>query len=270
MVKTTEQDKITYQEKIKCYKESINALLITEKDILLDSKNNTPDSHINKMTLVDGMLDVASNFLAINGVSQAVFKNRNEDALNEGRKSIYKAVIYLENIVSNYIDAPFTDYEEKLSLIEAFDSNQRYSLIRKMGFAIDLLKNTYGDNSKWKWAFVEIEGRYATVAKNIVDLRHALDNTNPESPYYESTVYHLRLVKKLLAQAASRYRDKYELSTGLPLDFKMGISFLAALRRLHIVFAENEDAEELKKKLHTWTTKLETDVKKQEEAKRKI
>jgi hypothetical protein len=45
---------------------------------------------------------------------------------------------------------------------------------------------------------------------------------------------------------------------------------LGALRRLHIVLAENEDSQEIKKKLAIWSTKLETDLKKQEEAKKRL
>ena len=42
----------------------------------------------------------------------------------------------------------------------------------------------------------------------------------------------------------------------------MGIAFLGALKRVHIVLAESEEAEEIKKKLGIWSTKLEIDIKK--------
>jgi hypothetical protein len=138
-----------------------------------------------------------------------------------------------------------------------------------MGLAIDLLETAYGDNSKWRWTFVELEGRFSTTAKNIVDLRNVIINSHPQSPYYESTVYHLRLMKDLIGRAASRYRDKYELSTQQMTDFKIGISYLSALKRLHIILGESEEAEATKKKLSIWSTKLETDLKKQEEIKKR-
>jgi len=269
MAKINDIDRHAYFEKVKTYTSITKALLKTEKDLVLESRKNTPEAPLVKLTLADEMLNLASNYIAVNGVSQAVLKVKNEEALNDARKSIYKAVIYLEEAVSNYIDAPYSDYEEKVTAIEAYDQNQRYNLIRKMGLAIDLIENAYGDNSKWRWTFVEIEGRFATVAKNIIDLKSAYANKSPESPYYDSTVYHLRLIKKLLSQAADRYREKYELSTGQTLDFKTGINFLAALRRIHIVLAENEESNEIKKKLAIWSAKLDTDLKKQEEAKKK-
>jgi len=269
MAKISDQDRQAYQEKVKIFSTMAKALLKTEKDLLLETKKNVPEANMKKLSLVDEMLNLASGYMAVNGVSNAVLKVKNEESLNDARKSLYKAVIYLEEIVSNYIDVPYSEYEEKLATIEEFDPNQRYNLIRKMGLAIDMLEYAYGDNSKWRWTFVEIEGRFAAIAKNILDLRNAMNNSSPDSPYYDSTVYHLRLVKELLARAASRYRDKYELSTQQMLDFKTGISFLSALRRLHIILAESEEAEEVKKKLNIWSTKMEADIKKHEEAKKR-
>jgi len=269
MAKTTDQDRALYHEKAKIYVAMTKALLDTEKKLLVEAKKNTPNSPIQKLALADEMLNLASYYIAINGLSQAVLKSKNEEALNDARKSLYKAVIYLEEVVSNYIDAPFSDYEEKLTAIESYNQDQRYNLISKMGFAIDLLEQSYGDNSKWRWTFVDLEGRFAVTAKNILNLKTIYENMAPGAEYYDSTVYHLRLVKKLISQAADRYREKYELSTGQVLDFKTGINFLGALRRLHIILSESEEANEIKKKLAIWSTKLETDHKKQEEAKKR-
>jgi len=268
MAKITNTEKNTYQERINSYVSMTKALLKTEKDLLLESRHSTPDAPLKKLTLVDEMINLASNYLAINGVSQVVLKGKNEESLDNARKSLYKAVMYLEEAVSNYIDAPFSDYEDKLAIIESFDENQRYQLVRKIGLAIDMLEQAYGDNSKWKWTFVELEGRFATVTKNLLDLRNIIVNSSSQSPFYDSTVYHLRLVKKLLTQTADRYREKYELSTSEIQDFKTGINFLGALRRMHVVLSESEDAEMIKKKYAVWKAKLETDIKKQEEAKK--
>jgi hypothetical protein len=269
MAKITDQDRSLYYEKVKIYTAMTRALLDTEKKLLVEARKNTAHSPIQKLALADEMLNLSSYYIAINGMSQTVLKNKNEEALNDARKSLYKSVIYLEEVVTNYIDAPFSDYEGKLSAIESFNPDQRYNLICKMGLAIDMLEQAYGDNSKWRWTFVEMEGRFAAVAKNIVDLKNIYENMAPGAQYYDSTVYHLRLIKKLISQAADRYREKYELSTGQTLDFKTGINFLGALRRLHIVLSESEESVELKKKLAIWSTKLETDLKKQEEAKKR-
>lgn len=266
MARISDAERHQYFEKIKKYKAAAETLLGREKNVLITIKKDSPGAAFKRFALVNEMLNLASYYIIINGISQSVLKVKNEEALNDGRKSLYKGVIYLEEVVSKLIDAPFSEYEEKLAEIETISAAQRYLLVRKMGLAINMLENAYGYNTKWKWAFVELEGRYAAAAKNIIDLRSAVMNTDPRSPDYEPTVYHLRLLKKLLIQAADRYREKYELSTNRIDDFKQGIAFLSALRRLHVVMGERDEAEIIKKKLDIWSTKLETDMRKQEES----
>jgi hypothetical protein len=270
MAKISSEERHKYFERIKPYKETIAAILKQEQAVLMEIKKDRTGAAFKRIALVDDMLNLTSNYMVLNGVSQSVLKVKNEDALNDGRKSLYKSVIYLEEIVSNFVDAPFSEYEEKLAEIESVDAARRYFLVRKLGLAIQLLENAYGDNTKWKWSFVELEGRFAAAAKNIIDLRNAVANTDPRSPNYEPTVYHLRLIKKLLMQAADRYREKYELSTNRIDDFKQGINFLAALRRLHIVLGDRDEAETVKKKYDIWSAKLGSDMKRQEEIQKKI
>jgi len=266
MAKISNEDRHQYFEKIKVYKTTIQALLKREKAVLQIIKRDSRGAALKRLTLVDDMIFLASNYIILGGVSQSMLKQRNEEALNEGRKSLYKAVIYLEEVVSPLVDSPYSEYEENLVEIIPIDAKRRYDIVRKVGMALQLLKDAYGDNTKWKWAFVELEGRYAAVVKNIIDLKAAVSNTDPRSPDYEPTIYHLRLIKKLLMQAADRYREKYELSTNRIDDFKMGINFLNALKRIHILLGERDNAETLKKKAEIWAAKLEVDMKKQEEA----
>ena len=74
---------------------------------------------------------------------------------------------------------------------------------------------------------------------------------------------HLDLVQDLLTKAGDRYREKYELSTLRIDDFKHAIAFLAALRRIHILLGDADKAEEIKKKMDVWKSKMETDEKSQ-------
>ena len=265
MAKITNRDRHFYLEKIKPYRATIQALLKIEQTILQTIKTSGGDAALKRVALAEEMIFLASNYIVLGGVSQSMLKLRNEEALNDARKSLYKAVIYLEEAVSPLIDAPFSEYEKQLAAIAPISAEKRYALIRKLGLGLHILENAYGDNTKWKWAFVELEGRYAAVAKNLMDLRVAVTNTDPRSADYEPTLYHLRLLKKLLHQAADRYRGKYELSTNRIDDFRMGINFLNSLKRIHILLGERRDAETLRKKAEIWSTKLEMDMKKQQE-----
>jgi len=255
-------------EQTAVYRTKTEEILKEEQQILELIKNNDPDPGLKRLSLADSMLNLASNYIVMSSVVQSVMKMKNEEMLNEARKALYKSIIYLEEIVSNYLDAPYSDYADKVASIENVTPEERYLLVRKMGLAIELIESAYGDNTKWKWTFVEMEGRYATVAKNIINLRDIMTNMNMDSEHYESTVRHLTLVKKLLSQAADRYRQKYELSTNRIDDFKKGISFLSALRRLSIVTGNQEEAVEAKKKVDVWNGKLASDMEKQEKLKK--
>ncbi|QQO08552.1 hypothetical protein [Breznakiella homolactica] len=269
MAKISNEERHQYLEKTKPYRETIDSIIAREKNILGVIQKDPNGAVFKKLTLAEDMLNLASHYIILSTVSQSMLKVKNEDALNDGRKALYKAIIYLEEIVTSYVDVPFADYEDKLEELESVDSARRYLLMRKTGLAIQLMENAYGDNTKWKWSFVDLEGRFAAVSKNIFDLKNAVVNMDPRSPNYESTVYHLRMIKKLLMQAADRYREKYELSTNRIDDFKLGISFLGALRRIHVILGDRDDAETVKKKYDIWSAKLEADIKKKIEQEKK-
>jgi hypothetical protein len=270
MAKISNQERIQYLEKIKKYRAFIDACGDREKETLRAIQRDPEDSTFKRLSLVEEMLNLTSYYIIENGISQSVLKTRNEDALNEGRKSVYKSVIYLEQIVTGLVDAPYSEYEKDVEQIAFLNAQQRYLLIRKMGLAIHLLENAYGENTKWKWAFVELEGRYAALAKNIIDLKNATANMDPRSPNYAPTVYHMRLVKKLLSQAADRYRERYELSTNRIGDFETGILFLTSLRRIHILLRDNGEASAVKRKLDIWETKLKNDKQRESTVKNPV
>ncbi|GHV65033.1 hypothetical protein AGMMS49587_18600 [Spirochaetia bacterium] len=266
MAKISDEDRQLYLKKIQPYQSTAEAILKEEQAALLEIKTNPDTAALNRLALADKMLSLTSNYFIQNGVSQSVLKLKNEDALSDARKYIYKGVTYLEEIVSNYVDASFSEYEERLTPIASVDQERRYFLIRKMGLAIQLLEDAYGDNAKWKWSFVELEGRYAVVAKNILDLKKAAVNMDPRAADYENTMLHLALAKKLYTEAADRYREKYEVSSNQIEDFKQATSFLSGLMRLLLIMGDRNEFEAVKKKRDTWSAKLEADIKKQAEA----
>ena len=112
-----------------------------------------------------------------------------------------------------------------------------------------MLKDAFGDNSKWKWSFVELEGRFATVSKNFIDMKSCVkDYFDPGSQDYETTVLYIRMIQKQLNDSATAYRDKYELSTRRIDDMRNAIKYLLALRKLYIAISDATQAEEVKKR----------------------
>ncbi|GHV68464.1 hypothetical protein AGMMS49928_08030 [Spirochaetia bacterium] len=261
------RDRRKYDEKIEPFQSSINEIIKREQIITaVLKKDSVPVTAARKrLGLVNDMLNLTSNYILQSSMAQTMLGIKNTDALNEARKSIYKALNYLEEVIGRLVDAPYSDFEEKLEAIRTVSAGQRYNLIRKMGLAVYLLIDAGGENSKYKWAFVELEGRYAAAVKNILDLKAVYAATDPRSPDYEPTIRHVRLMKKMLMQAADRYRNRYEFSTHHVDDFKQGMEFLSALRRITILMGERDMAETVKKKFDVWAAKLENDLKKRPE-----
>lgn len=258
-----EQDlKKQHEAKTKEYDDIINAILTREEHISGLIKKDSTGVAYKRLVLVDEMIFLVTAYLAKHKVSIQYLGSKNETILNEARKTLYKMIIYLEEIVTNYIDASYSEYEEQVEEISTITQKQRYYLIRKIGFAIWLVVEAYGTNTKWKWSFAEIMGRYATVAKNIIDLKFASAVVlNPRDENYDDVIYHLRLVKTLLEASAEEYRKKYEIATNNIEDVKIATRYLSALRRIHVILGENKEAEDVKTKLKIWNKIAEKDKK---------
>jgi len=264
MGKISAEAKKKYFERIKEYKRIIEEMQKREKSILAAIDSDKNGIEYKKLTLSDEVLDRSSYYVLMNDLSVNLLGVKNEAFLNDARKDLYKSIIYLEDIVSNYVDAPYSEYEEKVEKIEAYDDGKRYKLSQKLGYSIQSVMVGFGENSKWKWSFVELEGRLATIIKNLINLKTFVAGMDPRVPGYEVRLAHLALTKKLLHQAADRYREKYELSTNRIDDFQLAINYLSALRRLHMVIGEPEESENIKKKIDVWKVKLEADARKKE------
>ena len=58
-----------------------------------------------KLQLAEDMVFVSSLYMAENSLSLKILEIKNNDALNESRKTLYRAIIYLEDIVMNFIES---------------------------------------------------------------------------------------------------------------------------------------------------------------------
>ena len=249
---------------IKCepYKKMIKEATDREAQVLESIKKTPAGGEYQKLNLCDEMIGVATYYIQINALTVELVNTKDNEALNNARKMLYKAIIYLEEVVSNVVDALQSDMEKKLASISNASVEKRFYLIRKLGLCIDILIEAFGDNSKWKESFVELQGRFATVAKNLLDLKKATkDYFDPNSPDYETSVLYIRLIRKLYDQSATAYRDRYELATHRIDDMRIAILFLSGARRVAIALGEAEEAEEIKKKAGVWKQEVEADQK---------
>jgi hypothetical protein len=268
MAKITQEQKNRYFEKVKEHRKTIEAGLAKEKTLLELLAKDESGASYKRLVLAESTLDLCSWYMLVNSLSMSLLGIKNEDYLLEARKTLVRAIKYLEDTVSPYLDTPFSDYEAKLEEIKDFDVDTRYRLVRKLGFAVQSLEDAFGENSKYSASFIELWGKMAAVSKNLVNLKTAISDTDFSSPSRNVILSHLGLVKSLFQRSADKYREQYELYTHKREDFRKAIVYLQALRRLHVVLAERDEAETLKRKIDIWTSKLEADQKRVEEHKK--
>ena len=208
MAKITEESREQFNTEADHYKKRIDESLEKEKNMLTVMKSDSVGVEYKKLILAEEMIYVATLYVQINGSSLKILGVKNNDALNDARKILYKAIIYLEEIVTNSINIAYSELSDQMEAIKNTPIQKRYQLMQKLGLAIQMVIDGFGDNSKWKWSFVELQGRFAVVAKNLLDMKAAVkDYFDPNSPNYDSTVIYVRLVKKLVDDSATAYRD---------------------------------------------------------------
>lgn len=263
MGRITSENRELFATKSQIHKDAINKIIANEKGVLSSIEKDPSGKALKKLQLCEQMIYVVTLYIAINDLSVSILGTKNNDALNEARKIMYKALIYLEDIVTSHVDVQFFEIEDKVAEIASVSLEKRYYLIRKIGLSIRLLIDAFGDNSKWKWSFVEIQGRFATVAKNLLDWKQASkDFFDSGSENYETTSLYIRIVRKILEASSKDYRDKYELSTHRIDDMRLAINYLSASFRIAQILEDNDEAEKFKKKMQIWREKFENDQKK--------
>lgn len=266
MAKVSKEAKSIYSERISEYKKFIDETSQKLKQLKIVLTKDEGGASFKRLLLADESMNLVSYYCIMNRLSIELLGVRNEFFLNEGRKACYEALVSVEQVFSDLVDVPYNEYQEKLIDVRAFPVDQKYNMIKKLGFCIQLVKDSFGENSKWKWAFVEMEGRHAVVAKNCLDLKTMVKELDPRAKQmYKLHMEFLKLTTALLGDAADNHRLKYELSTKKIDDFRVAISYLGALRRLYAYVGQKKAHDEILRKIEGWKAKMNQDLKKAEE-----
>ena len=203
----------------------------------------------------------------VSRLSQAFLDLKAGHHLEQARKNCYLIVQYYEEIVGRHVDSPPLEQSSILSFVNKRMSNlERFNWFRKLGFLIDRLDLMYEDNSKWKWSFVDLSGRFIAVVKNYLDLREMIKGLEPSFAYYAEYRDMFSLMVNCLDEITERYRNKYEHTNKNVDDMRKALQFIAFHRRLCNLVGNNEKSGLLKKQHQTWSKKLEEDMEKQEKS----
>jgi len=245
--------------------EAMKKIKTLEKDI---SSKNDALSGYRHIIIAGEHLKIVANYCNMNQESMDIMKVKNDNYLNDARKALYQVLMHIEEVVTNFVDIPPSELDERLESIEKMNPKRKYNLLNSIGYHIQLVVDSFGDNTKWKWSFVEIEGRYATIAKNLVDYRQTVANNDPRKPYYVDNLNLMRMVKELLDRASRRYREKYEQATKEAEDAKKSVDYLSALRRIAVLFGDAAEAEKLKRLMEVMTKHVENSLQKKKSDKK--
>ncbi len=257
MAKVTNEQRELYSDLINNYKTRIETNLKEIRTLSIKASQDTQNESTYRIKMVNIHLNNVSIYCAMNEVSISFMDVKNSAFLDKARQELYEILINLEKLITKYIDVPFSDLQENLSKIAHVTDIQKLSLVKKIGYCITLVIEEFGENTKWKWSFVEIQGRFAVVAKNMFDFKRYQKLDAPSEAGYIERRNHLNWIQTLLTNASNGYREKFELSTKDLEDIKKAIDFQKALYRILNITGDTKKIEACKKQIDVWQTLLE-------------
>jgi len=265
----TQAKKIQYAERIKEYKQKIDQIESSIKEIEKNINANKDVAAYGKVTIANHYLNKISIYCTMSDISLELLGIKNEGFLNDGRKDCYKMLSILEEIVGTDIDTPFSESENRITSLQQLDDIRKYNFLKKLGYTVATVEEKFGVNSKWKWSFVDLAGEVAVVTKNMTDFKSIQSQMDPRIEGFNERMNLMRLIKENLKNAADRYRQKYEMVSHEPSEMKKAILYLSALMRVNILFSEGDESQNTKKTMAIWQEKLDNDLKDIEEKEKK-
>lgn len=245
-----------YKDKIEEYQKRIKKL----EDGLMDMPEVDFPQKLNIAFL---SLVEASYHCALSTISFTLLEMKMESAMNAARKLLVKVMVLCEDVYGKESDMPLSYNEEAHNIVEEqFNDKWKYDFLCALGYIIDYLKDMYGDNSKWKWNFVELEGRLALLSKNMINFKTFIKFWEPGVEYYAERCNHMKLVKQLLADNADAYRMRYELADKHTDSMRFAIALSSTLRMVYVYLGEVDNMNKQKKIIDLWVKKMNDDGKK--------
>jgi len=257
MAKVTEVDRSRYLEEINIYKNKIEDFSKRIKNNSVEMANNKDREPFIRIDNANAYLNQISIYCGMNAISVELLEVKNSSFLEKGRLLIYEALMNLEKVVTNYIDVPFSDYEEFLQKIDDITDFDKLNLVKRLGLSIDLIIESFGKDSKWKWSFVELEARFSVIVKNLFDLKKYQKLNDPREIGYKERKEHLKIIFQSMQLASQHYREKYEFTTKDIEDLKKAIDLQKGMFRVAQLANEADKVENCKKQIDVWSTLLE-------------
>ena len=261
MAVVSKAEKAAYNDEIKDIKREVDQIKKSINEAFSKRKKNPNILRYYSLEMASKEMDAIDNFVKMNDLSIEMLKIKNNTYLENARKEFYKVLQHMEEVVGADLDRSLKENDEYLATINKFNPKQILAFVQRMHRILNTLKNKFGQESKWKWSFVEWQARAAVITKNITSFSEIAKYRDPRVEFFHERRELMQLSKESLTEAARQFRTKYEMAGKARDDLKKSIDYLAALRKIHVLFGEDTEATKLKNIIDAANMALEADDK---------
>ncbi|MCL2155938.1 MAG: hypothetical protein FWH53_09765 [Leptospirales bacterium] len=257
--------KAAYNEDIRTIKIRSDELEKKSKDLHNKRKNNPNLQPYYNLEIVIYLINTIELYLKMNDLSVTMLGIKNSQSLDNAKSNFSKILLLFKETVGDEVERDsLKENEEYLCRIDKINPRQILDMLIKVDTTFSNLRSRMGEESKWKWLFVELQAKLAVITRNFINFSDIQKYRDPREPFFRDRIEHLRMAKSALEEAAKQYRTKYELSAKSREDLKKSIEILEALRKIHLTMGESNEADKIKTTIDAAKQTLEAGDKKNE------
>jgi len=254
-------EKAAYNDEIKDIKREVEQIKKSLNEATIKKKKHPSIQGYYNLEIASYEMDSIDSFLKMNDLSVEMLGIKNNSYLENARKQFYLVLQHLEEVVGDDIDRTLKENDEYLAHIKKLNPAQILNFVHRMHSLLNKLKTKFGQESKWKWSFVELQARVAVITRNIISFSDVARLRDPRTEFFNERRELMQLCKESLTEAARQYRTKYEMAGKAREDLTESMNYLAALRKIHVLFGEDTEATKLKNIIDAAKMALEADDK---------
>ncbi|HNX22874.1 MAG TPA: hypothetical protein PKG60_02420 [Spirochaetota bacterium] len=257
--------KAAYNDDIKAVKIQSDELERKARELLLKKKSKPNVESYYNLEIATYLLGTIELYMKMNDLSVAMLGIKNNKSLDVAKSNFSKVLLLLKETVGDEVERDsLRENEEYLQKIDKLNPRQILDFLIRVDAVFFSLKNNMGEDSKWKWLFVELQAKIAVIFRNSINFSDILKYRDPREKHFRDRREHLAMAKNALEEAAKQYRTKYELSSKSREDLKKSIEILEALRKIHMTLGESNEADKLKTTIDAARFTMEAGDKKKE------
>jgi len=261
-------EKAAFNDEIKDIKKDVDAINKQIKELMVKKKKMPNIEAYFNVEIAVFLMQLIRKYIKMNDVSLDMLGIKSDTNLNNARKEFYKVLQMMEETVGSDIDRGLKENDDYLIKIDKLNPQQILNIVKKINELFYEIRNKVGENSKWKWSFVELQARVAIIIKNITSYSDIGKYRDPRTEFYYERRDIMEMGKECLTEAAKQYRTKYEVAGKAREDLKRSIDLLSALRKIHVIFGEDEEATKLKNTIDANKQALKSEDNSAEEKKK--